>query len=196
MPSESKISNTAMAGPNFWVEKYADYLYNYAGSRLDDPELCKDLLQETFLAALQGWEQFDKRSSEKTWLTAILKHKIYDVYRKRKASLNKLPIVSVTGGEADDFFDTESGHWREGHYPAAFAIEQTTSLEKKEFQGVLKSCLNKMPPLWVSVFKMKHIDAESSEEICHNLKLTASNYWVIMHRTKVGLRDCLQKHWV
>ncbi|UUW08739.1 sigma-70 family RNA polymerase sigma factor [Flavobacterium plurextorum] len=190
---EAKPSELSQAGPNLWVKNYADYLYSYVSARIDDNELAKDLVQETFLAALEGWEKFDRRSSEKTWLTAILKNKLYDVYRKKSNNAEKLTII-INNSDTDEFFE-ESGHWKEGHYPEPFGIEDA-ALENKEFQGILKSCLKKLPPLWKSVFTMKHVDEETSETICVRLQITPSNFWVISHRTKVSLRDCLQRNWI
>ena len=193
MPSTNKTPEVTDAGPNLWVKNYADYLYSYALTRIDDNELARDLVQETFLAALQGWEKFDGRSSEKTWLTAILKNKVYDVYRKKSSSSNLQPIA-IDGSDTDEFFE-ESGHWKEGRYPESFGIEDV-ALENKEFDGILQSCMKKLPILWKSVFTMKHIDEESSETICNELDITSSNFWVIHHRAKVNLRDCLQRNWI
>lgn len=193
MPGKTKTSELTPAGPNFWVNNYADYLYSYASTRIDDNELASDLVQETFLAGLVGWEKFDRRSSEKTWLTAILKNKIYDAYRKKSNNLQKQAIL-IDGSDTDEFFE-ENGHWKEGRYPESFGIDNA-SLENKEFDGILKSCMKKLPPLWRSVFTMKHIDDESSENICAKLELTSSNFWVISHRAKVSLRDCLQRNWI
>src|ERR1700710_1745409 len=73
--------------PRHWVERYADHLYSYAFARLDDEEQARDLVQETFLAALEKLSQFQGNSSERTWLTAILKYKVIEVYRKRNSGL-------------------------------------------------------------------------------------------------------------
>lgn len=194
MLPKTNASELTHVGPNFWVKNYADYLYSYACTRIDDNELARDLVQETFLAALGSWGKFDGRSSEKTWLTAILKNKIFDVYRKKSSSLNK-QTISINGSETDEFFE-ESGHWKEGQYPEYFGIEEPFALENKEFAGILKSCLKKLPALWKSVFTMKHIDEESSDNICAQLGLTSANFWVISHRAKVSLRDCLQRNWI
>ena len=192
MPSKNAPELTD-AGPNLWVKNYADYLYSYACSRIDDNELARDLVQETFLAALQGWEKFDRRSSEKTWLTAILKNKVYDVYRKKSNNQQK-ESIAIEGSDTDEFFE-ESGHWKAGRYPESIGMEDV-SLENKEFDGILQSCMKKLPILWKSVFTMKHIDDESSETICIQLEITPSNFWVIHHRAKVSLRDCLQRNWI
>lgn len=195
MPKTTETTDIKEAGPNLWVGMYADYLYSYAYMRINDTELAKDLVQETFLAGLEGWDKFSRQSSEKTWLTGILKNKIYDVYRKKSRGAKSEPLAAEPV-EQDDFFESDSGHWKQGRYPEAFGIEEPSNLEDKEFDGILKSCMAKLPPLWSSVFKMKHIDEEPSEEICSRLAITASNFWVISHRVKVSLRDCLQKNWI
>jgi RNA polymerase sigma-70 factor (TIGR02943 family) len=178
-----------------WVEKYADYLYGFAMSRLRDEDVAKDLVQDTFLAALQRLDRFEGNSEEKTWLTAILKNKIADFYRKRSASTLKDLSISDAEHEQQDFFDTESGHWNEKYRPQAFGLEVDNPLLMKELGGILNDCLAKLPGLWFSVFSMKHMDDLTSELICTELKLTAANFWVIMHRTKLNLRACLQKNW-
>src|ERR1700712_5717640 len=106
--------DTTLLKPQHWVSAHADYLYAFARVRIADEEQAKDLVQETFLAALQRVDKFEGKSSERTWLTAILKNKIIDVYRKKSAV-----VVSsaITDAEADqrDFFNPEDGHWNEAH---------------------------------------------------------------------------------
>jgi RNA polymerase sigma-70 factor (ECF subfamily) len=98
--------------------------------------------------------------------------------------------------KSDDYFFEEDGHWREKHQPHAFSIESDSALNQKEFNHVLQGCMQKLPPLWLSVFTMKHVDEELTETICTELKISASNFWVIIHRAKINLRACLQKNWL
>lgn len=194
MPKKAEAPELSDVGPNLWVKNYADFLYNYARIRINDNELARDLVQETFLAALESWGKFDGRSSEKTWLTSILRNKIFDVYRKKSTASGKQSI-SLNGSDNDEFFEN-SGHWKEGRYPESFGLEEPVAMENKEFESILKSCMERLPPLWKSVFTMKYIDEETSETICAQLELTTSNFWVISHRAKVSLRDCLQRNWI
>jgi RNA polymerase sigma-70 factor (TIGR02943 family) len=182
--------------PQQWVGNYADYLYSYAITRIHDEDQAKDLVQETFLAALERLDRFEGRSSERTWLTAILKNKIIDVYRKKSSGLNRVVNSDTERPDQDDFFDAEDGHWKVQHQPKAFGIEEYDPLNRKEFNYILQKCLQKLPVLWLSVFTMKHIDDAATEFICSELKVTNSNFWVIIHRTKVNLRSCLQKNWI
>ncbi|MEO7311989.1 MAG: sigma-70 family RNA polymerase sigma factor [Chitinophagaceae bacterium] len=181
------------AQPHLWVDAYADYLYSYAMCRIKDEELARDLVQETFLAALEKADKFGGRSSEKTWLTAILKYKIIDVYRSRSRSFSDDPIRDCTS-KGKTFFQ-EDGHWNLEDRPHPFGIEEANKLENKELQKALLHCLQKLPALWMTIFTMKFMEDVLAHSICEQLNLSSANYWVIIHRTKINLRACLQKNW-
>ena len=182
------------ADPHQWVMKYADYLYDYCLARVNDTELAKDLVQETFLAALEKVENFEGKSTEKTWLTSILKNKIIDIYRRKSSPLSSLHNNSSYEIK-HDFFQQEDGHWNVEQRPREFGISDRDSIDNKEFQQILQKCLEKLPPLWYAVFSMKFMDDQETVKICSELKVSSSNYWVILHRAKVNLRDCLQRNW-
>lgn len=190
LPADTDTVATSLQ-PRQWANVYADYLYTFARKRIWDDDLARDLVQDTFLAALERMEKFEGRSSERTWLTAILKHKIMDVYRK-KSSLKSVVNASVDVNDLE-FFE-ENGHWKEAFKPKNFGLEQQDLLERKEFNAILKICMEKLPGLWLAVFSLKFIDDEKSEVICNGLKITAANYWVIIHRAKLNLRACLQNN--
>src|SRR6516164_10428229 len=81
------ISETATEGQDQreqfdWLTAHGDYLFNFAVGQLRDPAAAEDVVQETFLAALKARDRFSGRSSDRTWLVGILRHKIYDHLRK------------------------------------------------------------------------------------------------------------------
>jgi len=186
------VSNQQKSNPKSWVQTYADYLYAYAKQRVGDEEWARDLVQETFLAALESASKFEGKSSERTWLTAILKHKLSNSYRQKA----RLSVVRVNGDfEETDFFDPNLNNWKKEHWPALLGVEQHDPLHNKELKAILKSCIEKLPPLWLAAFTRKHVDEESTADICSELKVSDSNFWVIMHRAKLNLRSCIQKRW-
>ncbi|HWB91306.1 MAG TPA: sigma-70 family RNA polymerase sigma factor [Puia sp.] len=190
---------TAVVDPGRWVATHADYLYSYAMGRLDDEAICQDLVQETFLAALERLGEFRGQSSERTWLTAILKYKVIDVYRRRNSSWVFSGGERGGNGAADDaepdFFDAGNGHWKEAWAPRPMSIDQQDEITQKELGHILQDCLRRLPALWLTIFSMKHLDDMKAEAICRELKVTASNYWVILHRAKVNLRACIERRW-
>ena len=186
---------TYSLNPHEWVHKYGDFLYAYAITRVNDEEQVKDLVQETFLAAVENIEKFEGRSSEKTWLTSILKNKIFDLYRAKSSPLSGTTILSYRDPDSK-FFRPEDGHWKDEYRPKEFAIKTPDVIENKELRGILQGCLKKLPALWMTIFKMKFMEEHNSKVICKELEITPSNYWVIIHRAKVNLRACLQKNWM
>ncbi|WP_316847097.1 sigma-70 family RNA polymerase sigma factor [Pedobacter psychrodurus] len=193
---KEQMINAELIDPHSWVVRYADYLFTYAVSRLNDEEVAKDLVQETFLAALERLDKFEGNCSEKTWLTAILKYKVIDVYRKKARGLDQEMKKVKNGEEEDEFFYPEEGNWRVEHWPQEMGIEEPDALISKEFMEILQNCMKKLPQLWLAIFTMKHMDEEETSEICSALSVTSANFWVIIHRTKVNLRACLQKNWM
>ena len=190
MTTESNVLS-----PHKWVTNYADYLYMYAIVRINDEDTAKDLVQETFLAALERVDRFEGKSTERTWLTAILKNKIIDVYRKKASGL-AISNTNKAEQEVDDFFEEDNGHWKTEYAPQPITgMDGQDLLLKKEFNAILQLCMQKLPALWMSVFTMKHIDDAATEIICTELRVTPANFWVIIHRAKVNLRACLQKNW-
>jgi len=76
---------TPQINPNEWVDRYGDALYGFALARVNNKQTAEDLVQDTFMAAVKSQKRFKGKSSEKTWLFGILKHKVIDHYRKHKA---------------------------------------------------------------------------------------------------------------
>jgi len=178
--------------PERWVKNYGNYLYNFAIVRVYDSELAEDLVQETFYSAVRAKDSFLGKSSEKTWLTSILKRKIIDNFRKN--ARNKEDKIL----DKDDYFQTEGilkGHWEDNHLPNDWEIKDGQELENTEFQKILRGCLSKLPKKMAVTFSLKEIDDYSTEEICKELDITPSNLWVMMHRAKLQLRDCIEKAW-
>jgi RNA polymerase sigma-70 factor (ECF subfamily) len=174
-----------------WVNDYGDMLYRYALPRVNDSEVAKDLVQETFLAAWRNHDNFKGEISEKNWLFTILKNKIIDHFRKASTRLtDSFPGIADT----DPYFDNDE-HWTTVSMPKDWNADTDSPINKKEFYEVLSKCKNKLKEIQNSVFTMKYLEGLESDDICKELNITASNYWVLIHRAKLQLRACLEKNW-
>jgi len=182
--------------PALWVEEYGDVLFGFAAARVRDRATAQDLVQETFLAALNGRESFAGRSSERSWLFGILRNKLADYYRlqnREEAITDTDPPLPEergafgTGGLGKD-------GWVMKLAPKAWETPDGT-LISKEFQDVLRSCLSRLPDKVAQVFRLREIDGVSSDEICKDLGVSPNNLWVMLHRARMGLRRCLEVHW-
>jgi len=178
--------------PESWVDHYGDFLYRFALSRIKDPAVAEDLVQETFLAALRGRENFKGHSAGRTWLVAILKHKIVDYIRKkiREPSSDKIEVLT---DQTDPDFN-EQGEWQ--LRPSRWAVNPGRIYEQKEFLDVLYRCLAGVPERLAEAFMMREIDGLSTAEVCKALDITATNSWVMLYRARMSLRRCLEDSWL
>ena len=179
--------------PAHWVARYGDELYRFALGRVSDEAGAEELVQDTLLSALDALASFRGEASERTWLFLILRRKIIDHYR-RQARHPHVPLTQVTpdGPTEATFFETDNGHWRRAQYPTSWQSADG-ALEQQELQQTLRGCQQKLPAQHAAVFALRFVEELTAEEICQELGLTASNYWVIVHRAKLQLRRCLEK---
>ncbi len=181
--------------PSNWIANYADLLFSYAIVRVSDREIARDLVQETFVSAFQNLESFRGDSSEKTWLFSIMKNKISDHYRK-KVNDKTVPLSRVEESfDINSYFD-EEGEWKESAKPISWSENRHDDYRSREFHETLQGCLAKLTAQCRAIFTLKYIEELDFEEICKELTISTSNYWVIMHRAKLTLRRCIEKNWI
>jgi RNA polymerase sigma-70 factor (TIGR02943 family) len=172
------------------VEGQRSYLLRYARLQLRDAHAAEDAVQETLLAALAGEKGFGGRSNLRTWLTGILKHKIVDAIR-RTGSETAREVPLPEGDDLDSLFD-QSGHWIS---PPQAWREPDASLESQQFYAALEECLGRLPAKTARAFMMReHLGLETME-ICKELTVTPTHCWVLLHRARLALRECLQMTW-
>jgi RNA polymerase sigma-70 factor (ECF subfamily) len=189
--------NSQIENPESWVDQYGDFLYHFTLSRIKDPSIAEDLVQETFLAALKARKNFQGRSTARTWLIAILKHKIVDHIRKQVREHTSDKVESMLNTAANDPVDSsfnDEGDWR--IRPSKWAIDPMKLYEQKEFMDILYQCLGELPQRQAEAFMMREIDGLSTEEICKVLNISATNSWVMLYRARMWLRRCLENSWL
>jgi RNA polymerase sigma-70 factor (ECF subfamily) len=174
------------------AETHRRYLLRVALLQLRDRDAAEDVVQDTLLAALTGQASFTGRSSLKTWLTGILKHKIVDAIRKRQRE----PLaLAAFNDELDlDDFDAlfaDNGAWDS---PPADWGDPVAALGQAQFFDILDLCLAKLPPNTARVFVMREVMELETGEICKELAITANNLWVILYRARMTLRLCLEQN--
>lgn len=174
-----------------WLTEHGDYLYRFALARLRDPHQAEDVVQETFIAALQS-HTYEGKSSARTWLTGILKHKIIDVMRKNSREIAVDMQADIEFANVDDFFD-EAGSWLEKPQEWGSPDDE---LQQKQFLMVMQQCLEKLPPKLASLFMLRDVHDEDNEKICKDLEISTTNAWVMLHRARLGLRKCVELNWL
>ena len=178
------------------IESHRGYMLRFATAKLRDAEQAEEVVQEALLAALDGIDSFSGQSALRTWLTSILKFKIIDFQRRVISERAHIASAPETDDSADpEWFDKlfdETGHWRQS--PSAWS-NPDGALEQKQFFEVFEGCMDKLPPAASRVFFKREVMGIETDEICKEESITSSNCWVMLHRARVALRECLDRNW-
>ena len=177
--------------PASWLDRHGDCLYRMAFLRVGDPDIASELVQETFLAALRSKGSFSGRSTERTWLVGILKHKILDRRRKYGRSLEVLEGDQLR--EATDGFFDRRRHWKA--MPSGWPGDPRMALENKEFWSVFGACLAGLPRKPAEAFALLELEMQDRDSICNDLEISPENLATRLHRARLLLRDCLDRKW-
>ena len=172
-----------------WVEVFGDRLFRFAVTRVRDPSIAEDLVQNTFIAALKGKKQFRNQSSASTWLTGILKNQIADYYRKEKRYCFLEEMPQVEKNFSQDF--NEQGSWASP--PHSWKLTPEQFAQKQEVHDLLWQCIDKLPDSVRLTFISREIDGDKTATLCEQMNISASNLGVILHRARHAIRKCLSK---
>lgn len=196
LPGEAPIESTAashLTDPVF-LEDLRRQMFKFAVLQLDNEAQAEDAVQEALMGALKNVASFERKAALKTWVFAILKHKITDLlrYRQRWVDVEK-PSDPADDETLPSVFDTR-GFWHQDDRPNRWA-QPVEAIDDAHFWRVFEACLDNLPPLQGRVFMMREFIELDSDEICHSVDISASNLHVLLHRARLRLRRCLETHW-
>ena len=93
----------------------------------------------------------------------------------------------------DEFFAEDNRHWSDK--PQSWAAPDN-ELEQKQFLVILQDCMDRLPAKLASLFLMREVHEHDNEQICKELEISSTNAWVMLYRARMGLRKCLELHWL
>jgi RNA polymerase sigma-70 factor (ECF subfamily) len=163
-------------------------LFRHAQLRVHDVQKAEELVQETFLAALQGLRRYSGQSNFGTWLVGILKHKIVDHFRRQRPE----SPLDLGDDEAVDAMFNWAEHWKASSTPRSWRQSPDAVAEQADARHALRQCLESLPERYRQAFIMRVVDEIDTDEICKILGLTPNNLYVLLYRARLRLRACLE----
>ncbi len=173
------------------LQRLRPQLLKFALLQLRNPTWAEDAVSETLLAALEKPQAFAGRSQLKSWLIGILKHKLVDQIRRQTREISTTSADDDDDSLEDQLF-TDNGHWRDA--PQDWG-DPERSLNQVEFFRVLEACVEKLPGQQGRLFMMREWLELDTDDICKQLAITPTNLWVMLHRARLRLRECLDVQW-
>jgi RNA polymerase sigma-70 factor (ECF subfamily) len=177
-PTAFAACATGMAAPATpgWADLTAhrSYLVQFARRRLMDPALAEDLVHDVFEAVMTGRAEYGGRAALRSWLVAILKHKIVDLVRQRVGH------DSLDGWSGDN----------EDSPALEFECPQPRPDEVAEHRQRLSRTLRRLgelPDSLRQVMELRVLQDRSTEDVCRTLAISEQNLFVRMHRARHAL---------
>ncbi len=168
-------STPAVAVPWEDMLPHRDYLVRFARRRLHDPALAEDLVHDVFEAVITGRASFAGRSALRSWLTAILKHKIVDLVRQRAGT-----------DSWDDDSETSPCASVECSQPRPDEIAQQREAVRLVLRGIAD-----LPKSLRDAMQLRVLLDQSAEEVCKALSITENNLFQRMFRARQTLAVAL-----
>lgn len=193
-PGAPNRNDDALDDPVFLGELRRSML-KFANLQLNDPEEAEDVVQEAFIGALKNRASFARAAALKTWVFAILKHKIADALRARmRHARTQGPSKYEDDVDSPDNRFDEHGAWLEAHRPSAWN-DPEAAMRESQFWTVFEACLDNLPGRHARIFMMREFIELDTGEICRALDISANSVFVSLYRARMRLRECLETHW-
>ena len=172
------------------LEQHRTYLMRFARSKLNDSHSAEDVVQDTMLAALAGNSPFLGNAALRTWLTAILNHKIVDIYRRNATQ----QTVSARVPGEDDGAPVSIDTWRQAEQSPTHADtdDPCETVERRQLAAHLHTAIGDLPPRQRDAFVLVHMHGYRCDQAARIVGVTDSNLWVILHRARKMLQLQLQ----
>lgn len=183
---------TEIAPPETWVDRYGDYLYGFAMSRLRNPDAAHDCVQDTFLAAIKALDRFDGSRDIKFWLRGIMRNKIVDHIR-RSVKENKVDIQAEDEALIESFWFKYSGIATTN--PDPWQFNPRKHYDNSEFWVVFDRCIEQVKEPARQAFILRVLEDLSTEEVCKVMNITSNYLWVLLHRARAQLKTLLEANW-
>ena len=183
------------------VEEYGPFLMRLALMHVPSRAVAEEVVQDTWLAVLNGIDRFEGRSSLRTWIASILLNKArtrgqrerrvlpFSFLRRRAEEGRDEPAVSPDRFQS--VHDSYPGQW--ARPPTEWGSPEGR-LSMEEARRVLLEAIAKLPIRQREVIALRDISGWSAAETRNALGLSETNQRVLLHRARSKVRAALERH--
>ena len=182
------------------VDRHSPAMIRVAQTYVPSRAVAEEVVQETWIAVINGIESFEGRSSLKTWIFRILTNIAMrgGAREKRSVPFAALAAAEDTGEpsvDPDRFLPADHelfpGHWVV--MPARWPTPEE-GLLAGETREVILAAIEELPMAQATVISLRDIEGWSSEEVCEALEITAGNQRILLHRARTKVRAAIEEY--
>lgn len=180
------------------VNRHHGALIRMAMGHVADREVAEEVVQDTWMAVIEGLQRFEGRSSLRTWIFGILIHKAKDrgVREKRHTTFSAFESFD---DDLDDAVDPSrfqpSGEWA-GYwaFPPQPWDDQTPEklLASQQAVAAMNRAIEALPRTLKDVLILRDVEGVEVKEVCEILKITETNLYVRLHRARERVRAAVE----
>jgi RNA polymerase sigma-70 factor (ECF subfamily) len=169
------------------VETYSPGMRRLARTFVRTPAVADDVVQEAWLAVLEGLDRFEGRSSLRTWIYRIVANiaRTRAVREARSAPFSSLAPAGEPSVDPERFLP--DGAW-------ASPPEPWRTLLDAEARAVIDRAIVALPDRQRQVIELRDIEGWSSDEVRNVLDLSETNQRVLLHRARSKVRAALEDY--
>ena len=180
------------------VDRHTPAMLRVARGYVPSREIAEEVVQETWIALLKGMDNFEGRSSVRTWLFTVLIN-IAKTRGIRERRGDDAEIAAFTGGSVDPSRfrpagQRWAGHWKSGEEPSPFPDTPEGSVLGRELVEVAHAELDKLPERQRQVVTLRDMLGFDSSEVCELLDISVANQRVLLHRGRAVVRKALEDY--
>jgi RNA polymerase sigma-70 factor (ECF subfamily) len=182
------------------VKRHDRAMRRIALSYVRTPSVADEVVQETWLAVIQGLGRFEGRSSLKTWMFRILVNRAQSRGAREQRTTPFSSLSADDGGDGptvdpDRFLP--AGHAAAGYWsvaPSRFFELPEDQILAGETSALVAAAIEKLPDRQRQVISLRDIEGWDADEVCQSLGLSAANQRVLLHRARAAVRAGLEEY--
>lgn len=182
------------------VTRHHTALIRMAMGHVADREVAEEVVQDTWMAVIEGLDRFEGRSSLRTWIFGIMIHKAKDrgIREKRHVNFSSFESVDDEGDEAvDPSRFHQSGEWT-GHwaFPPQPWDDQTPEklMASQQAVSAMQKSIEALPKNLKEALILRDVEGIEAKEVCELLKITETNLYVRLHRARERVRQAVETY--
>ena len=183
------------------VERHHSALLRVALWHVRDRQAAEEVVQETWLAVIQGLDRFEGRSTLKTWLFRILTNRAKTRGEREARSVPFSALVAADVASDDPAVDPDRFQGPDGRFPGGWASPparwETLPHERLVSQETMQrvaQAIEQLPPAQRAVIRLRDVDGWDSDEVCELLGVSHGNQRVLLHRARSKVRAALERY--
>ncbi len=181
------------------VEAWGPSMLRLARQFTPSTAVAEEVVQETWLAVLDGIDRFEGRSSLRTWVLRILINRAKSRGTRERRTV---PFASLAGEEAAegfravpaDRFLTEEARWPR-HWaspPTRWEAHPERALESATTLTLIHTTIDELPPAQRTVILLRDVEGWDGPQVSNALGITETNQRVLLHRARSRVRAALE----